>query len=203
MKDLSKGFARVLFWFVGAAVIAWTSRMTYTLLNELLPDLLYSGLFGLVLYEVGMMAWLYMFINGSEGQGQRITAILLTVFDLLGVGLVSMVKLFISGQELAQTPEGLPTLALWVVVISTFANLSGIVIYHLLDPQAQEQIAIQAQKDKLRARTLETFSQKIDQVADGVSDDLADSMRDNLLASMRASLNAQNGTTENPTRIMN
>lgn len=193
MKDLSRGFAKVLFFFVSGVLLLWTGRMSYTLLSELLPDLLFAGLFGLILFEGGLLAWLYIFINGAEGQGQRITAILLTVFDFLGVGALSLVKLYTSGQDFTEVPEGLPLLALWVVVIATIINLGGVVAYHLFDPSAVEAIAMQAQRDKLRARTFEIFGQKIDAVAEDTSDRLAEVMRDNLLNSMQVSLST-NGT---------
>ena len=201
MKALSRPFAKFLFMFLAVILFTWTGRLTVNLVNSLLPNLAYAGVFALVLFDGGTLAWLYIFVNGSEGVGQRITAIIMTVFDLAGVGIVTLAELYLGGQSLVDVPETIPELALWIVGVYTLCNVAAVVTFHLLDPGAVEAIMIQAQRDKLRDKSLEKLQGKMDEVADTVADDLAEGLRRSVLETLHIDDNKAPTTNgANPTK---
>ena len=193
-KEMRGSLSKVLFYAVTLVMLIWTGRMTVSLIDDLLPEMQFAGIFGVVLFEVGMLAYLYLYINGATSQGQRVTALLLTLFDLFGIGAVSVAKLYLSGQTFTEVPEGVGTFALWAVILATFVNLAGGVAYHLYDADSAEALAVQAQRDKLRARTLEAFGGKVDGLAETVSNELGEVMAKRLLVEMRAQVDGQETT---------
>src|SRR5690606_28086780 len=86
---------------------------------------------GLVVFDAGMLGWLAVFLYLAEGATQRAVAIGLTIFNLLGVGLISMSEIILGGQTLTAAPAGLGTAAIWGVGIWTFINVAAIIVYHI------------------------------------------------------------------------
>ena len=190
-RDLSK----LLFYALAAVLLIWTSRLTISLVNALLPNMIFAGVFALILFDVGTIAWLFIFLNGAEGNGQRITSILMCLFDLVGIGLVSFVEIYLDGQSILTVPEYVPTIALYVVVVSTVANITAVVLFHLFDPEARKSIKIQNQKDKIRNSALKILDSKMAEVAGGLSEDMAEAFRAELLEELKMP-KAENGQKE-------
>ena len=78
---------------------------------------------------------------------QRAIALGLTLFNLLGVGLMTIAEIVLGGQTLTAAPEMLGTVAIWAVGIWTFVNVAGIIAFHLSSPDARIAAAIQDEKD--------------------------------------------------------
>lgn len=195
MKPLLKPFAKVLFYALAAALFIWTGRLTYDLATALLPDMAFAGLFALVLFDFGCIAWLWVFVHYAQGTGQRVTAIILTLLDLIGIGGVSLVELYMGGQSFIEVPPAIPTLAVWVVVIWTFFNIAAVVIFHLASPEAVAEMAMQSERDKLRQESLKLLSEKMNEVAESISHDLAEVLKEQTLEGL-VGRNGANPTKE-------
>lgn len=145
---MTKTFARFLFYFVATSLFMWTSYLTYSFVGSVLPNAHFLvPLFSLVVFDIGTIAWLKVFLDQAEGSGQRATSIGLTVFDFLGVGLMTLSEVFLGGQSFAAAPANLGEYAVWGIAIWTVVNVGGVIAFHALDPEARRKMAIRAEMD--------------------------------------------------------
>lgn len=91
---------------------------------------------------------------------QRAIALGLTVFNLIGVGLMTIAEIVLGGQTFAAVPDMLGTVAIWAVGIWTFVNVAGIVAFHLSSPDARIAAAIQEEKDAVVEEALTDLSNR-------------------------------------------
>lgn len=147
---LTKTLAKFVFYAVAVVLFAWTANLTVAFLAAALPGSpWYVPLFGLVVFDGGLLAWAFVFIHYAEGNVQRAVALTLTGFNLIGVSLMTISEVLLGGQQLADAPVLLGTFAIWAIGIWTTANVAGVVLFHLADPQARKAMAIQAEKDAI------------------------------------------------------
>lgn len=184
-NSLSKTIARFAFYAVALVLVTWTASLTYTFVAGALPHMpWYVPLLSLVIFDMGMVAWMVVFLHHAEGAGQRAVAILTCALDLLGVGLMVIAEVLLGGQTLAVAPESLGEWAIWGIGIWTVANVIAVVLFHLLSPEARKSIAIQAEKDAVFEAALQGLRKK--RVAAGAR--LADGLSDNMLQELVAEL---------------
>ena len=108
---LNRTIAKFLFYGVAIVLLAWTSSLTYSFLSMALPGQLWIvPLLGLVVFEVGMISWLFVFLSHAEGAIQRAVGIILCLFNFVGVGLMTISEILLSGQTMAAAPEMLAAL---------------------------------------------------------------------------------------------
>lgn len=147
---LNRTIAKFLFYFVVIVLLTWTGSLTVSFLRHALPNTFWMvPLLGLVVFDLGMIAWLFVFLSHAEGAIQRAVAIILCIFDLLGVGLMVMAEILLDGQQLVEAPDMLATAAVWSIGVWTIVNVAGVVVFHLGDPQARKEMAIQSEKDAI------------------------------------------------------
>lgn len=145
---MTKTFAKFLFYFVATSLFVWTSYLTYSFVAAVMPNAHFLvPLFSLVVFDIGTIAWLKVFLDQAEGSGQRATAIGLTAVDFLGVGLMTLSEVFLGGQSFAAAPENLGEYAVWGIAIWTIINVGGVIAFHALDPDARRKMAIRAEMD--------------------------------------------------------
>lgn len=186
MKTLGKPFAKMLFYLLAGILFLWTGRLTYSLVSALLPDMQFAGLFALVLFDAGTLIWLMVFIHGAQGIGQRLVAITMTLVDLLGIGMVSAVELYLGGQTLLEVPPNIETLAVWVVVVYTFFNILAVVLFHLSDPAAATAITMQIERDKVQAAGLKSLEAKMEAIGDQLAEQLGEELKASVLNDLRS-----------------
>ncbi|MFW6070229.1 MAG: hypothetical protein ACOC9X_04200, partial [bacterium] len=137
-------------------------------------------------FDLGMIAWLFVFLNYSEGSLQRAVALLTCGLDLIGVGLMVLAEILLGGQTWAAAPESLGEYAIWGIGAWTVFNVIAVVLFHLGNPDARRQMAMQAQKDAI----LEAAMQNLDgrRLEDGarVANTIADTMYHQLVADLFA-----------------
>lgn len=186
MKNLSKNISNVIFYIVAAILVLFTSSMTIKLVGRILPEMSEAKYFALIIFDAGWIAWLVVFLNSAEGTGQRVTSLLLSAVDLIGVGLVALAEVFTGGQTLAEIPENIGVIAVWSLVGWTIINLVGVFVYHLTDPETMRQISQQNAQDKVIALSLQKLEEKMDAISDDVADELADDMKSQALDDLHA-----------------
>jgi hypothetical protein len=174
---MSKTFAKGLFYFVMVVLFLWTASLTYSFVSNVLPGAAwYVPLFSLVAFDVGMIAWMVVFIDYAEGSGQRATALALCVIDFIGVALMTLSEIFLGGQSIVAAPENLGEYALWGIGVWTAVNVGGVVAFHLLDPTARKKMAFQTEKDAIFDEAFSQLRTKRVQHSARLAGELSDGM---------------------------
>jgi hypothetical protein len=145
---MSKTLAKGIFYLVAVVLLVWTGSLTYSFVSMALPSahFLVPAL-ALIVFDVGMIAWMYVFLSHAEGAIQRGTAITLCLFDFVGVGLMVMAEILMGGQQIAAVPAMIGDAAIWGIGAWTVVNVLGVIIFHLGDPESRKAMAYQSEKD--------------------------------------------------------
>ena len=138
----------IVFGLISVVIFLWTAYLTTSFLGTVLPGAFWVVPYlGLVVFDGGTIGWMFVYLYLAEGSMQRTIALGLTVFNLIGVGLMTIAEIVLGGQTFAEVPAMLGTAAIWAVGIWTFVNVAGIVAFHLSSPDAKIAAAIQEEKD--------------------------------------------------------
>lgn len=184
-SGMKKQGARIIFGLIALALFTWTAYLTVSFLNMALPASFWIAPYlGLVVFDAGMLGWLAVFLYLAEGATQRAVAIGLTIFNLLGVGLISMSEIILGGQTLTAAPAGLGTAAIWGVGIWTFINVAAIIVYHISSPEARLAAAIQDEKDEVVNMALKNMQARREQNALALSEEMGAGMYNTLVAEL-------------------
>jgi hypothetical protein len=151
----------IVFGLISVVILCWTGYLTTSFLSTVLPAAFWIVPYlGLVVFDGGMIGWMFVYLYLAEGSMQRSIALGLTVFNLIGVGLMTIAEIVLGGQTLAEVPAMLGTVAIWAVGIWTFVNVAGIVAFHLSSPDARIAAAIQEEKDAVVEAALDDLSNR-------------------------------------------
>ena len=178
---MMKLISKILFYMVAAVLVLWTASLTYAFISTALPNQPVTRYFALVVFDVGMVSWLMIFMFGAEGIAQRGIAFLLSLFDLVGVGMMVYAEIFLGGQTLTAVSGNIGLYALYAVVIWTIINLVGVWAYHYTEPENLKRMKIRGTQDKLLQKSLDKLERKMDAMSDAVSDELSDVMKKDVL----------------------
>lgn len=187
MKSLNRTIAKFTFYTVALVLLGWTASLTYAFVAAALPQMTwFVPLLSLIVFDVGMVAWMIVFLSYAEGAGQRSIAILACVLDLIGVALLVLAEILLGGQQLATAPEHLGEYAIWGIAGWTVLNVIAVVAFHLLAPEARTQMALQAEKDAVFEAALEALTRRRvengSQLADVLSADMFERLKADLYA---------------------
>lgn len=193
---LNRTIARYLFYGVVITLFAWTASLTVSFLQSVLPNSFWAVPYlGLVIFDGGLIAWMFVFLSHAEGAIQRSTALILTVFNMLGVGLMVIAEILLDGQSLTAAPESLGTVAVWAVGIWTIANVAGVVLFHLGDNNARREMAMQSERDAVFDAALKNLSQQRASIQEELARQLGTAMLDDLVREVRSDAN-RDGTPD-------
>ena len=182
---MHKTIARGLFYGVATVLILWTATLTYSFVSTALPQTHWLvPLFALVIFDIGMLAWLKGFLDYAQGSGQRALALILSLFDFLGVGLVVLAEILLGGQTLVAPPENLGEYAIWGIAIWTVVNVGGVLIFHMLQPDARRKMVLQSEMDMVFDEALKKLSTRRAAIGGELSDRLADGLLAQLVAGL-------------------
>jgi hypothetical protein len=172
-----KFIAKLTFYGIALVTLCWTGFLTYSFVSKTLSNLgpVIPAL-SLIVFDGGMISWLVVFLHHAEGAGQRGLAIGLTLFDLIGVGLMAFSEILLGGQTMIAAPVELANWALYGIAIWTIGNVAGVVLFHLFDPVAQREMALKDAQDTVLAQTFEQLKIKTANIAAEVADRLSTDM---------------------------
>ena len=183
---LNRTIAKFLFYAVAIILLVWTSSLTYSFLSMALPNTFWLvPLLGLVVFDVGMIAWLFVFISHAEGAIQRAVAITLTMFNFVGVGLMVIAEILLDGQQMAEAPALLGSAAIWGIGIWTVVNVLGVLIFHLGDNQARRAMAYQNEKDAIFDAALGDLKTRRIAIQKTMSEEISRAMMNEMMAELR------------------
>ena len=171
-----KVIARSVFYVLAAVTVTWTASLTYSFILSVLPNMPITAVLSLVVFDVGMLAWLTVFLHYAEGAGQRAVALGGTLFDFAGVALMSVAEIFLGGQTLVAAPEHLGEYALWGVGIWTTANVGLVLVFHLLAPTAQREMALKDAQDAITEQAFQQLKVRTNEIAEQVASKLSTAM---------------------------
>jgi len=184
---LNRTLAKFVFYLVVIVLFTWTASLTVSFLQTALPNSFWAVPYlGLVVFDGGLISWLFVFLAHAEGAIQRAVALLLTGFNLLGVGLMVVAEILLDGQTMAAAPESLGTIAIWAIGIWTIVNVAGVVVFHLGNPQARKEMAIQSEKDAIFEGALGDLKNRRIAAQQALSRELSGVMFGELLSDIRA-----------------
>lgn len=182
---MHKTIAKGLFYGVATVLILWTASLTYSFVATALPQTHWLvPLFALVIFDVGMLAWLKVFLDYAQGSGQRALALILSLFDFLGVGLMVLAEILLGGQTMVAPPANLGEYAIWGIAIWTVVNVGGVLIFHMLQPDARRKMVLQSEMDMVFDEALKKLSTRRVAIGGELSDRLADGMLAQLVAGL-------------------
>ena len=160
-SKLKQTISKIVFLLISTTILLWTMYLTTSFLTMVLPASFWIVPYlGLVVFDGGMIGWMIVHLYLAEGAMQRAISLGLTLFNLLGVGLMTIAEIVLGGQTFTEAPEMLGTVAIWGVGIWTFVNVAGIVAFHLSSPEARVAAAIQDEKDAVTEDALTDLSNR-------------------------------------------
>jgi hypothetical protein len=187
---MNKTLAKAAFYFMATILLLWTGTLTYSFVSGVLPNSHWAvPLFALVVFDVGMIAWLKVFIDYAEGSGQRTVALVTCIFDFIGLGLMVLAEIFLGGQSLVAAPENLGEYAVWGIALWTVANVGAVVAFHLLNPETRKKMALRTEMDAVFDESLKRLTDKRAAISGQLSDQLANGMLRQLVAEIAADAN--------------
>ena len=193
---IKRTLAKLIFYLVAVVLLTWTASLTVSFVQSVLPNSFWAVPYlALVVFDGGMISWLFVFLSHAQGAIQRATALALCVFDLLGVGLMVVAEIILDGQTWVAAPESLAAIAVWGIGIWTIVNVAGVVLFHLGDPEAQKEMAIQSEKDAIFAGALTDMKSRRIDAQQALSQELGGGIFAELLADVRRDAN-RNGTPD-------
>lgn len=187
MSDVSKMAAKGLFYFVALVLLVWTSSLTVSFVSNVLPDVFWVVPFlALVMFDVGQVAWLFVFLNYARGAGQRAVSIGACLLDFVGVGLMVTAEILLGGQSLVAAPQNLATYAVWGLGLWTVANVGAVILFHLLQPEARKKMAMQSEMDAVFEESLQRLTNMRAAHSGRLSQQMANGMMQQLVAQLAA-----------------
>jgi len=119
------------------ALLLYTGYRSYDILTATAPSsnmiVVAPGLLGL---DVGVLVWSHLYEKKAEGN-QATLAALMTVVDIVGVGLSLLADSLMHSEQGADYMEFIGAVSVWAVGVIIFLNFVGGVIYPMLSPQAE------------------------------------------------------------------
>ena len=118
-------------------LLIYTGYRSLDILGATMPEgntlMAIPALLGL---DVGVLVWSYLYEKKAEGNQAALSA-LLTVADVVGVGLCLLADSIMHSNQAAQYKDLVDTVTIWLVAIVIFLNVVGGILYPMLSPQAQ------------------------------------------------------------------
>lgn len=178
MKLFWKGIATVLFYAVSAGLLVYAAvRSLHFITATLPPDQALIGYLGLLATSGGMVVWLLIFLHKAEGLGQKITAGLMVVIDMIGeFSLFTFDTLYVSGENgitAAMSAEEIRMVVLGLSLLIAL-NIMATVIFHLVEPDNMKNMRESFVKDRLEDQALKLIEKRGEEIARDLAPTIAE-----------------------------
>jgi len=178
MKLFWKSIATVLFYVISGALLVYAgSRSLDFIVQTLPPEQQIIGYLALAATSGGMIAWLLVFMYKAEGLGQKVTAGIMVVVDMLGeFALFTMDTLYQTG-EAGMTAKMLPD-EIQMVILGMSGlialNIMATVAFHLVEPEHIKAMREGFVKDKLENDALNLVEKRGNELAHTLAPKIAE-----------------------------
>jgi hypothetical protein len=144
MKKVIGGIAGLVFALFGFGIIALVMSLTYSGLQRIFPDNPANQMWGLVIFDIAVIAWALAFAFKSYSLGQYAAAGAGFLVGFAGMGLMVYAEVTLSGQQLtggaANTAE-IGQWMIWAFVIGSLIHVALLWMHHAADPDLATQIS--------------------------------------------------------------
>ncbi len=186
MKDISKFIGKLLFYAMAIALSVYAASRTLDFVSGTLPaDKQMIGYLALFATTGGALAWLMVFLNNSEGIGQKGIALLMVVVDLVGEFAIFTVETIRgasqSGMVTTINPEQVQTTIIGMSALIA-ANILAIFAYHILDVENMEALELSLADAVVKSEILKAKKAKAKSLAKTIADAEADKFGEEQIA---------------------
>jgi hypothetical protein len=189
---MSKRLGGILVLIVGAGLMLYSMARTFHLLSATLPAgqeiLAAVALLG---FDLGLVAWLIVFLKGAEGGMQRAIAALMIVIDLIAVvsGFLGDTLLVSGDSGLLQAMDmGSRQTIVMVTALAIAANIAAVIFFHMASPENLRRMTEEAARDKIQSQALSAISQQANLLAEELAPVIAADWVRNMRADFSAAL---------------
>ena len=193
-KEFVGGLFKSLF---GVLLFTGSAAVTLQFLQSIFPQSVVIQVACLALFEGGLLYWLAQVRYGHGGAGQRIIAILMSLFALLGVLIIFAVEAAIGGNVLLSdttilfngwtVAEVTGVTSLAVIVFWWSATLAMWIIYGLADPKVYLQIFGAIKGDKVKAQAIRQVNDELEKDLPRLVSEAKADVREDVMAAIRES----------------
>jgi hypothetical protein len=174
----------------------YSASRTMHMLSATLPaGLEILAVIALAAFDLGLIAWLIIFLRGAAGGLQRGIALLMIVVDLLGV-IVGFLgdTLMTSGDTglLEKMAQGDKQTIIMLTAFVIAINIAGAVFYHMADPDNLRRMTEEAAKDKITGQALKAIETQASILANELAPQIAADWVDQMRADFTAALGSRN-----------
>jgi|GEM_PF-1166556 len=142
MKKIMPNIAGVFFAMFSLGIVALLMSYTWQALARIFPDNLIAQAMGMILFDVGALAWLGAFIYLSKSAMQYAFSFIGFVFGVLGtLGMVA-VEVMLGGQELMTPPEWINSALVYGFVVAAAAHVILFYAYKIAAPEVNAEISL-------------------------------------------------------------
>lgn len=193
-REFLGGLFKSLF---GVLLFVGSAAVTLQFLRAIFPNSAIIQAACLALFEGGLLYWLAQVRYGSGGAGQRIIAIGMSLFALLGVLIIFGIEAAIGGNTLLNDNTiifngwtvaevtGIGSLA--VIVFWWSVTLAMWIIYGLADPKVYLQIFGAIKGDKIKAQAIRRVNEELEKDLPRLIDEAKADVRADVMAAIRDS----------------
>ena len=199
---MGKKLGTILVLIVAGALMLYSASRTMHLLTATLPagqEIL--GAIALAAFDIGLVAWLIVFLRGAEGALQRGISLLMVIVDLCGVVIGFMGDtLLTSGQTglLAAMAEGDKQTIIMLTAGVIAINIAGTIFYHMADPSNLRRMAEENARDKITTQSLKAIENEASTLAQELAPVIAADWVDQMRADFTAALKTVNRQSPAP-----
>lgn len=186
---MSRTIARGAFYGLALGVWLWMMLNTLSITRMVFPSQDFLGALlpymALVMFDVGAVAWLFVFLRYSEGVVQRSIAMVVSFISLVGGVFLSVAHLYLGGQTLVQIPSEMGSWVLWAIGGMTLIHGVAIWASHLASPEEMRLIKIQSLLDNGKKLALDRTEALLNQRLDGIADAMSAEYANNIETELR------------------
>jgi hypothetical protein len=141
------------------------------------------SLVGLVLFDVGAVAWALYFSHGARGAAQRATALVASLACLVLMLTAAGLHLWMV-QSLTAVPEWAGLAAMVSITIALVVNAVAAYLVHVADPGTLKEIRMRGVEDAILEESYRQLEAKGKQIAGAVAEQVSDEMRDDAVRAL-------------------
>jgi hypothetical protein len=164
-KNIQKWLTDFMFVVFSVAIIGWTASLTLGVMEVVLPRSPYVKYFALALFDGGALTWLFVYIYKAKGTPQRAISMLVTVVDFIGIVLMVIGAIYLSGQNLIDVPSWMGRMLINGTIGVTIFNLGMVYLYHANAPETREAIQAQDLEDEIHEKGMEIARANVEREA--------------------------------------
>ncbi len=190
---MHKSGGKIVLWGLVIGALVFTAIRTIHFLQMTFPpDQQYVAYIGLLMFDAGVLAWLYYATNSAEGAQQRAIAYGMIFVCAAGVSTTTVMDMTMVAQAngLYHAPVGWFTVGLWAVIIVIIANFMAGICVHLTDPKQRQKMEVQHVQDEIHNLTLQKIREQKDTIAPRIASQVAQHWADQTVLQMTGHLTA-------------